>query len=156
MNINNTSIDFFLPFHRPLGISALSDGSGSFKGWKDIETARQVPEENRMIRWYYSSVFAVLFRHTVSPCPTTRSCGRRLHPRDVTWSGHSPVSWPRQARPRVISEMTSARFHVRICPSVDPVLSFEITTAWQEETHKLCSCLGCISFFRFLAPFPRS
>lgn len=36
-----------------LGISALNNGSGSFKGWKDIATARQGPKESRVIHWYY-------------------------------------------------------------------------------------------------------
>lgn len=53
-------------------------------------------------------------RHTVSRCLTTRSFGKRLHLRGETWSEHSPASWPRQARPRVFSRMTSALSPVRV------------------------------------------
>lgn len=55
-------------------------------------------------------------RHTESQCLTTRSCGRRPHLRGETWSERSHASWPRQARRRAFSRMTSARSPVRADP----------------------------------------
>lgn len=153
----------FCPFQALWGSLLWLMVVGHLKGRrKGIAMARRGPEGSRMIHWYFTSVFAILFLDIPWTCvrlpgpagegciPETR-CGAGTHP-FYGQDGRDPESF--QRRRQHISMWESV-------PSVDPVLSFEIVIPSSlslsmvgRNNNLFLSWIHV--FLRFLAPFLRS